>query len=145
MFVRKSEERKLEHLFEKCLPLCFDVRVWILYIKWCRQKARTMQPTDADPFRARNHVLRAYQRAVDQVGLDISSYPIWFEYVKLVKELGNTPNVVDQSQFMEMARKIYARALQHPMHGLDVLWKDYEVWEYSLNKLTVSSSSKFYF
>lgn len=40
---------------------------------------------------------------------------------------------------MDAIRRLYQQAVAIPMHSVETLWRDYEAWENSLNKLTVQA------
>jgi hypothetical protein len=44
---------------------------------------------------------------------------------------------------MDLLRKVYHRAIQIPIEGLDSIWTDFEAFEMGLNKITVIRSNSF--
>lgn len=84
----------------------------------------------------RDTVTKAYEFALQHVGQDKDSAEIWSEYIQFVKS-GQTSSTWEEQQKMDALRKIYQRAVQIPLENVEILWKDYEAFENSLNKITV--------
>ena len=84
----------------------------------------------------RDTVTKAYEFALQHVGQDKDSAEIWSEYIQFVKS-GQTSSTWEEQKKMDALRKIYQRAVQIPLENVEILWKDYEAFENSLNKITV--------
>lgn len=120
---------ELEAIFSRHLRQSLDVPFWSLYLRHVRWVAATDSSHD-------DGVIKAYELAVSQIGLDFEAGPIWNEYLHALKsQIAN--GLLEQQQQMETIRRTFHRVLQIPIQGLEVLWSDYEAWETQLNKLTV--------
>ena len=84
----------------------------------------------------RDTVTKSYEFALQHVGQDKDSAEIWSEYIQFVKS-GQTSSTWEEQQKMDALRKIYQRAVQIPLENVEILWKDYEAFENTLNKITV--------
>lgn len=70
------------------------------------------------------------------MGQDKDSSDIWAEYIQFIKS-GAANSTWEEQQKMDTLRKVYQRAVQIPLENVEILWKDYEAFENSLNKITV--------
>lgn len=91
---------------------------------------------------ARRILSMSYDFVIGSVGIDRDSGQLWKDYIQFIK---SGPGQVGGSgwqdqQKMDQLRKAYHRAITVPMSALTDLWKDYDQFEMSLNKTTVSSS-----
>lgn len=84
----------------------------------------------------RDTVRKAYEFALSHVGQDKDSGDIWADYIQFVKS-GESTTTWEEQQKMDALRKIYHRAVQIPLENVEILWKEYETFENSLNKITV--------
>ena len=75
--------------------------------------------------------------------MDKDAGKLWQDYIQFVKSWPG--NVGDSSwqaqQKMDEMRKIYREAIAIPTQSVSVLWKEYEQFETSLNKMTVGMPS----
>ncbi|PRP86401.1 hypothetical protein PROFUN_05320 [Planoprotostelium fungivorum] len=76
---------------------------------------------------------KAYEAALDRLGGDIASTPIWIDYLNFINEQP-TKNQLDEGQKNSQLRRIYQRAIEVPMHKLEDIWKQYDAFENGLNK-----------
>ncbi len=64
---------------------------------------------------------QAYDFALDKMGLDISSFPIWSEYIKFLKGVEAVGSYAE-NQKITAIRKIYQRGIVNPMINIEQLW-----------------------
>jgi hypothetical protein len=94
---------------------------------------RVINPTPA----AEDAILDAYEFAVDHIGHDPDSGEIWADFILFIKS--RSVNAVSKGQKnIEVLRKAYHRAVQIPLENVDVLWKELDLLEYSLDKFKAS-------
>lgn len=75
----------LESIFGESLKTIYSVKLWRLYLVYIRT-ARLLGKTDeAEIVQGRQILFKAYESAVAHVGLDVESFPIWWEYLEFVK------------------------------------------------------------
>ncbi|KAH8115634.1 Suf-domain-containing protein [Phellopilus nigrolimitatus] len=117
-----------EALFARFLRTSASVDLWKFYIIYVRRRLN-VGPTTRDT------VAKAYEFALQHVGQDKDSSDIWAEYIQFVKS-GEASSTWEEQQKMDTLRKIYQRAVQIPLENVEMLWKDYEAFENSLNKIT---------
>jgi cleavage stimulation factor subunit 3 len=77
---------------------------------------------------------KAYDYALDHIGIDNLSYPIWNEYVMFLKNVDATGSYAE-NQKITATRKIYQRGIVNPMASIEQLWKDYVLYEQSINPI----------
>lgn len=135
----------LEQIFAKSLKQVFTVRLWTLYLRHVQRQARMIKKKHSDEFTPAleigqvdpglDMINKAFMLALDRVGQDIDSAPIWHDYLTFLKSQ-NPSSLYEQQQLLMRIRKGYQRALVIPMHGVEQLWHDYEQWEQEKGKLT---------
>lgn len=70
---------ELEAIFSRHLRQSLDVSFWSLYLRHVRWVAATESSPDNEG------VIKAYELAINQVGLDFEAGPIWNEYLHVLK------------------------------------------------------------
>lgn len=78
----------------------------------------------------------AFDFVLQNVGLDMSAGQLWQDYINFVK---SGPGVIGGSEWQDkqkadILREAYKKALRIPQSALQTLWKDYDLFENSLNK-----------
>jgi cleavage stimulation factor subunit 3 len=129
-----------EQIFSKSLLSVPNVQLWSVYLNYIR---RRNDLTKDDTGRARITISQAYDFVLSNIGLDKDSGKIWQEYVQFIR---SAPGQIGGSgwqdqQKMDQLRKAYQRAICVPMTNVNALWKEYDQFEMSLNKITVSAKS----
>ncbi len=128
-----------ESIFGRSLMTVPNVQLWSVYLDYIRRRNDlTTDVTGA----ARTTVTQAYDFVLANIGIDRDSGRIWQEYIQFVRsapgQIGGT-SWQDQ-QKMDQLRKAYQRSIVVPMSSVNALWKEYDQFEMSLNKMTVSWS-----
>src|ERR1700685_4288987 len=77
---------------------------------------------------------KAYDFALDHVGMDNLSYSIWSEYCNFLRA-SDTVGSYAENQKITATRKIYHRGIATPMAGIENLWKEYVAFEQSVNPI----------
>jgi cleavage stimulation factor subunit 3 len=127
-----------EQIFGKSLPSVPNVQLWSVYLNYIRRRNDlTNDPTGV----ARAIVSQAYDFVLANIGMDRDSGKIWQEYIQFIR---SAPGQIGGSswqdqQKMDQMRKAYQRATSVPMSNIVSLWKEYDQFEMSLNKITVST------
>ncbi|KAA0041844.1 cleavage stimulation factor subunit 77 isoform X2 [Cucumis melo var. makuwa] len=65
--------------------------------------------------------------------VDISSGPVWMEYIAFLKSLPALSSQ-EESHRMTAVRKVYQKAIITPTHHIEQLWRDYENFENSVSR-----------
>lgn len=129
-----------EKLFGRCLRTVPNVKLLTVYLNYIRRRNDlNNDPTGV----ARQTITQSYEFVLDTIGIDRESGGIWQDYVQFVK---NAPGDIrgtswKDQQKMDQVRSVYHRAIAIPMSSVNNLWKEYDQFEMSLNKLTVSASA----
>lgn len=114
-----------------------NVQLWTTYLNYIR---RVNDLTNDATGNARTTVSQAYDFVLQNVGIDRDSGQIWQEYIQFLRsipgQIGGT-GWQDQ-QKMDTLRRAYQRAVGVPMSSVSSIWKEYDQYEMSLNKVTVS-------
>jgi cleavage stimulation factor subunit 3 len=130
-----------EQIFGKSLLTVPNIQLWSVYLNYIR---RMNDLTSDITGNARATVSQAYDFVLANIGIDRDSGRIWQEYIQFIR---SAPGQIGGSswqdqQKMDQLRKAYQRAICVPMSSVNNLWKEYDQFELSLNKITVSRSSK---
>jgi len=128
-----------ESIFGRSLMTVPNVQLWSVYLNYIRRRNDlTTDVTGA----ARTTVTQAYDFVLANIGIDRDSGRIWQEYIQFIR---NAPGQIggtswQDQQKMDQLRKAYQRSIVVPMSSVNGLWKEYDQFEMSLNKMTVSWS-----
>lgn len=80
----------------------------------------------------REKMAKAYDFALDHVGIDNLSYPIWNDYVNFLKNV-EACGAYAENQKILATRKVYQKGINNPMANIEAFWKDYIAFERSIN------------
>ena len=125
-----------ENIFGRSLMSVLNVQLWSVYLNYIRRRNDlTNDPSGS----ARSTVSQSYDFVLSNIGIDRDSGKIWQEYIQFVRsapgQIGG--NSWQDQQKMDQLRKAYQRSITVPMASVNGLWKDYDGFEMSLNKMTV--------
>lgn len=125
---------KAEELFKKTLTTVQNVKLLTVYLDYIRRRNDLSDPTG----RARDIVAQSFEFVLsnDVVGLDTESGPVWAEYIQFLK---SGPGAVGEQDWeskkkMDSLRRVYQRAIAIPTRNLNMLWREYEQFENSIDK-----------
>ncbi|TVY80631.1 mRNA 3'-end-processing protein rna14 [Lachnellula suecica] len=135
MELENDNRSAAEQIFGKSLMTVPNVQLWSVYLNYIR---RVNDLTNDVTGTARQTISQSYDFVLDNIGSDRDSGKIWTEYIQFVRsapgQVGGT-SWQDQ-QKMDQLRKAYQRAICVPMSTVNNLWKEYDQFEMSLNKMT---------
>jgi len=131
-----------EQIFTKSLLTVPNVDLFTAYLNYVRRRNDLTNDATGN---ARTTVSDAYSFVLDTIGIDRESGKIWQDYIQFLKgipgQLGGT--TWQDQQKMDVLRKAYQRAVCIPMTTVTTLWKEYDQFEMTLNKMTVSNIPPF--
>ncbi|KAJ9148474.1 mRNA 3'-end-processing protein rna-14 [Pleurostoma richardsiae] len=134
MEIGLSNFQAAEALFGRSLLSVPNVQLWTVYLDYIRRR-NDLSDTSGQ---ARQTVTQAYEFVLDNVGIDKDSGKIWSDYIQFIRyapgQIGGS-SWQDQ-QKMDQLRKAYQRAVCVPISNVNTLWRDYDQFEMSLNKMT---------
>jgi len=124
----------VKSMFSKCLLKCKNLDLWRTYIKYVKRLNDVSTPEGA------NEVKQAYEFTLDHLGTDISSGPLWLEYIQFLQQ--TSAHVLfaqavagnEESAKLMSIRRAFKRSVTIPTHSLEALWRDYEKFENNINK-----------
>jgi cleavage stimulation factor subunit 3 len=136
MELENEELTEAERLFERSIGTNFHVGLWSTYINYIRRIHNVT--TDSSK---REVITSVYEFVLDNIGIDINSGRIWTDYIEFIK---SGPGVLggrnwEDMQKMDTLRKVYQRAIAVPTNATMEIWREYDKFELTLNKATVSS------
>lgn len=70
----------------------------------------------------REKMAQAYDFALDKIGMDLHSFPIWNDYVNFLKGVEAVGSYAE-NQKITAVRKVCQRGVVNPMINIELLWK----------------------
>jgi cleavage stimulation factor subunit 3 len=142
MELENDNRGEAEQIFGKSLLTVPNVQLWSVYLNYIR---RVNDLTNDVTGNARQTISQSYDFVLANIGSDRDSGKIWTEYIQFIR---SAPGQIGGSswqdqQKMDQLRKAYQRAICVPMSTVNNLWKEYDQFEMSLNKMTVSEAVSF--
>ncbi|KAI4257470.1 MAG: hypothetical protein LQ352_001634 [Teloschistes flavicans] len=125
----------VERIFQRILFSLPNLHLWSTYLSHVRR----LNDINTDPSgHKRQVVTQAFELVLDHIGMDKDSGYIWQDYIQLLKSKpGNVGGSTwQEQQKMDQLRKAYQRAIKVPTQATQALWKEYDQFEMSINKLT---------
>ncbi|KAL6514583.1 Cleavage stimulation factor subunit 77 [Orobanche gracilis] len=122
-----NNDETARQVFSRCLLNCLQVPLWRCYIRFIRKI------NDMKGMEGQEETKKAYEFMLNYVGADISSGPVWMEYIEYLKSVP-AQTTLGESQRMTAIRKTYQRAIVMPSHHVEQLWRDYENFENTVSR-----------
>uniref|UniRef100_A0A0N4ZNY9 Suf domain-containing protein n=1 Tax=Parastrongyloides trichosuri TaxID=131310 RepID=A0A0N4ZNY9_PARTI len=123
--LRHGNTAKVEQAFQDCLPAVKNINLYVYYVDYVRT-SKTQLPE------YREVLAKAYEFAIDNVGLDIKALPLYKSYIQFLENVvANGPYA--ENQKISAIRKVYAKAFQVPMAGIDAFFMEYSNFEKKVN------------
>lgn len=89
----------------------------------------------------REKMAKAYDFALDHIGIDNQSFSIWHDYVNFLKE-SEAHGSYAENQKITATRKVYQKGVQNPMEKIEILWKEYWDYEQSINPIIAEKMTR---
>nr|CAG4643764.1 EOG090X026K [Lepidurus arcticus] len=124
---------RVEKLFPRCLIKVLHIDLWKLYLTYIKEGKASLP----------NHkekMAQAYDFALDKIGLDVNSYPIWNDYISFLKGVEAIGSYAE-NQKISAIRKVYQRGVVTPILSIEQLWKDYLSFEQNINPIIAEKMS----
>nr|CDJ96334.1 Suppressor of forked domain containing protein [Haemonchus contortus] len=102
-----------------------NIDLWKCYVFYVRE-------TKGHLSSFREKMAKAYDFALDKVGLDMNSYSIYSDYISFLKTVPAIGQYAE-NQRISAVRKIYQRGISTPMVNIESLWTDYCAYEKNIN------------
>ncbi|KAL6735069.1 hypothetical protein Aduo_005546 [Ancylostoma duodenale] len=123
--LRGKNFENVENLFNRCLVKVLNIDLWKCYVFYVRE-------TKGHLSSFREKMAKAYDFALDKVGLDMNSYSIYADYISFLKTVPAVGQYAE-NQRISAVRKIYQRGISTPMVNIESLWSDYCTYEKNIN------------
>ncbi|GAV65335.1 Suf domain-containing protein, partial [Cephalotus follicularis] len=117
----------VRNIFSRCLFNCLHIPLWRSYIHFIKRVNENKGVAALDDTKT------AFEFALNNVGDDIASGPLWVDFVSFLKSLPSG-NPRDESQRMNSLRKAYQKAIVTPNNCADQLWREYECFENGVSR-----------
>jgi cleavage stimulation factor subunit 3 len=129
-----GENGRVEQLLGNSLNKVLDTKMWHFYLNFCRRRHPLINDHEG---RNRTLLSQVFEVVLDKVGIDPDAGELWKEYIEFIK---SGPGQVGQSGWQDMQksdllRKAYQRAVAVPHDDLIKLWKEYDTFETSQNRV----------
>lgn len=125
MIINNDDATK--QIFSRCLLTCLHIPLWRCYIRFIKKV------NERKGMEGQEETRKAFDFMLSYLGVDISSGPVWMEYIAFLKSLPALSSQ-EESQRMTAMRKVYQRAIITPTHHIEQLWRDYENFENSVSR-----------
>ncbi|OON21028.1 suppressor of forked protein [Opisthorchis viverrini] len=135
----KNFER-VEKLFQRCLVKILNIDLWKLYLQYIKDTKGKHHAFKYIIFAhcififTREKMAQAYDFTLDKMGLDLNSYSIWADYISFLRST-QVQGSYAESQKITATRRVYQRSIVTPMLGIETIWRDYCMYENSINPL----------
>ncbi|KAI9330114.1 hypothetical protein BDR26DRAFT_807589 [Obelidium mucronatum] len=126
---------RVEALFNRCLRSIVAVDIWKFYLTYIQNVHSPAIVPPEKRAESRQIVLKAFDLVLSNIGLDKDSGGVWLDYLAYIRSAEGLSKYEEQ-QMMELQRKVYHKALSIPLANIEAIWKEYDLFENSLNKLT---------
>ncbi len=127
-----NEFLRVEQIFSKCLLSVPSIDLWKYYLDYIRR----MNNLSTGGPHARSVISQAYEFVLQHVGIDLKSATLWQDYLAFIKS-GPVLSTWEEQQKNDQLRKVYQRAVIVPVTNVEVLWREYDMFENTVNKQTV--------
>ena len=129
-----GENARVEQILGHSLNKVLDTKMWHFYLNFCRRRNPLINDTEG---RNRALLSQVFEVVLDKVGIDPDAGELWKEYIDFIK---SGPGSVGGSGWQDMQksdllRKAYQRAVAIPHDDLIKLWKEYDTFETSQNRV----------
>lgn len=130
-----DELPRVEQLFGRSIPSAQYLGIYSAYIDFIR---RRFNLTTDQNGQNRQTVTQAYEFVLNSVGLDVHAGKLWLDYIEMLK---TGPGVLGGSSWQDMQkmdtlRKVYQRAVSVPHNATLEIWREYDKFEMSVNKVS---------
>jgi cleavage stimulation factor subunit 3 len=129
-----GENGRVEQILGNSLNKVLDTKMWHFYLNFCRRRNPLINDTDG---RNRTLISQVFEVVLDKVGIDPDAGELWKEYIEFIK---SGPGSVGGAGWQDMQksdllRKAYQRAVAIPHEDTIKLWKEYDTFETSQNRV----------
>eukprot|EP00057_Strongylocentrotus_purpuratus_P005524 XP_003731164.1 PREDICTED: cleavage stimulation factor subunit 3 [Strongylocentrotus purpuratus] len=123
--MRSKNYERVEKLFQRCLMKVLNIDLWKCYLAYVKETKGSLSSY-------REKMAQAYDFALDKMGMDIFSYPIWNDYINFLKGVEAVGSYAE-NQRITAVRRVFQRGIVNPMSNIEALWKDYNNYENGIN------------
>ncbi|XP_065317530.1 cleavage stimulation factor subunit 3-like isoform X4 [Gordionus sp. m RMFG-2023] len=125
--LKAKNYENVEKLFQRSLVKILNIDLWICYLNYVKQ-AKANQPG------FKEKLAQAYEFALEKIGLDYRSYPIWSGQIDFLKTIDAVGSYAE-NQRIAAIRKIYHKVCVTPLFNMEQFWRDYISFEQAINPL----------
>ncbi|KAG9303333.1 hypothetical protein G9A89_013659 [Geosiphon pyriformis] len=133
--LKHNNYEQVEEIFKRCLRPVLSVDLWKYYLNYVRRKNVGEKTTAPIASFARKTIEQAYEFVLNHIGIDMVSGSLWGDYLFFLKTLEAT-SLWEEQQKMDQMRKAFKTAICIPIHNVEHIWKEYDIFENGLNKVT---------
>ncbi|RVD91003.1 hypothetical protein TUBRATIS_25600 [Tubulinosema ratisbonensis] len=112
-YFKKGDYKKLEVYFAKILTKTHNIKLWELYLTYIKTVNKEALEL-------------AYSYTIQNLWFHYDIYQILVDYIEILEDV-------------EKIREVYSIGLANPIHNIGLLYKNYELFEISLNKVTAKT------
>lgn len=125
--MRMRNYERVEKLFQRCLIRVLSIDLWKTYLLYVKETKSSLSTY-------KEKMAQAYDFALDKMGLDIQSTALWNDYINFLKGVEAVGSYAE-NQKIAAIRKVYHRAVITPILNIELVWKDYTLFEQNVNPM----------
>lgn len=130
----KIDKKKIEKMFAQTLTKVCDLDLWKMYLRYVQAIHPTGSKSPEEQDMARSIVLKAFQFAADNVGIDyLRSSELWTEYIKYLNSW-KPANINEAATKTELTRQVMLKMISVPSLQLEENWKMYIRFENAVDQ-----------
>ncbi|OLY81488.1 mRNA 3'-end-processing protein RNA14 [Smittium mucronatum] len=125
----------VEKLFTLTIVQLYSIDLWMFYLDYVKQKngytLGSKIGMTSDQFKI---IDESYSYCIKNFGIDRDSAQIWRSYIEFLEKT-ECFSAWEQSKKIESIRNLFHRAISIPLYQIELIWKEYDVFENNLNRL----------
>ncbi|KAI8055765.1 hypothetical protein BDF22DRAFT_617985 [Syncephalis plumigaleata] len=119
-----------EAIFARSLRDVLSVDLWKSYLAYVKHN------NEYNGGEGRTVVIKAYETALQYIGMDKDAGGIWSDYIAFIKAGEVNYFHYEEQQKMDATRRAYRRVIAIPVMNVEALWRDYDAFENGLSRMT---------
>ena len=119
--IKAENYDRCEDIFSRCLKTNLDADLWNLYLNYMKM----IKDQSPDRFEV---LTKSYEFALKHMGNDHNAGSIYTAYIRFL----HSATEIEDSDKINILRKVYQKAVVAPIKNLESLWSEYERWEHNL-------------
>ena len=129
--LQHKQYKQCELLFQQCIGKLYDIELYKLYLNYMK----LMRLTPNQPEQSFSELCDVYEYCMKHMIHDINCIVIFRDYIDIIKSYVARTKVNDMSYYIDKIRSIYQRGIVESINECEALYREYDVWEHSIDKI----------